>query len=114
MDTNLSNVQMFQLYSVYLAMMFLVVSVICSIVMLISVSKQGDERKKYILSKTCTQSFLIYTGILFIDVIYTVFFEKYSNFVIENTPIVSLGLISIIFTISIFINKRKYGSEYEE
>ncbi|QYE99652.1 hypothetical protein KZ987_06060 [Paraclostridium sordellii] len=110
MDTNLSNVQMFQLYSVYFAMIFLVVSFICSIFMLISISKQGDERKKYILSKSCTQSFLVYTGILFIDVIYTIFFEKYSNFVMENTPIVSLGLISIIFTVSIFINKRKYGN----
>ncbi|MFR4162086.1 hypothetical protein QJR30_05770 [Paraclostridium sordellii] len=78
--------------------------------MLISISKQGDERKKYILSKSCTQSFLVYTGILFIDVIYTIFLEKYSNFGIENTPIVSLGLISIIFTVSIFINKRKYGN----
>ncbi|MBO3443434.1 hypothetical protein [Clostridium sp. CCUG 7971] len=110
MDTNLSNVQMFQLYSVYFAMIFLVVSAICSIFMLISVSRQGDERKKYILSKTCTQSFLVYTGILVIDVIYTIFFEKYSNFVMENTPIVSLGLISIIFTVSIFINKRTYGN----
>ncbi|TAN68475.1 hypothetical protein WS9_005870 [Paraclostridium sordellii 8483] len=110
MGTNLSNIQMFQLYSVYFAMIFLVVSFICSIFMLISISKQGDERKKHILSKSCTQSFLVYTGILFIDVIYTIFFEKYSNFVMENTPIVSLGLISIIFTVSIFINKRKYGN----
>ncbi|WP_207737144.1 hypothetical protein [Paraclostridium sordellii] len=101
---------MFQLYSVYFAMTFLVVSFICSIFMLISISKQGDERKKYILSKSCTQSFLVYTAILFIDVIYTIFFEKYSNFVMENTPIISLGLISIIFTVSIFINKRKYGN----
>ncbi|WP_242854221.1 hypothetical protein [Paraclostridium sordellii] len=101
---------MFQLYSVYFAMTFLIVSFICSIFMLISISKQGDERKKYILSKSCTQSFLVYTTILFIDVIYTIFFEKYSNFVMENTPIVSLGLISIIFTVSIFINKRKYGN----
>lgn len=110
MDTNLSNVQTFQILTVDAACVFLILSTICTIFMLISISKHGDERRKHILSKTYTHTFLIYTGILFVDVVYTIFFEKYSNFVIENTPIITLGLIAILFTISLFVNKRKYGN----
>lgn len=110
MDTNLANVQNFQLITVYTVYGFLILSVICTVFMLISISKQGDERRKHILSKTCTHTFLIYTGILFTEVIYTMFFEKISNFILENSPIISLGLVAILFTINLFVNKRKYGN----
>ncbi len=110
MDTNLSDVQTFQIVTVYAAYIILILSAVCTVFMLISIARQGDERRKHILLKTCTHTFLIYTGILFVDVIYTIFFEKYGNFAVENTPIVSLGLIAILFTISLSVNKRRYGN----
>lgn len=110
MDTNLSNAQTFQIVTVYAAYAILILSAVCTAFMLISITRQGDERRKHILLKTCTHTFLIYIGILFVYVIYTIFFGKYSNFIIENTPIVSLGLIAILFTVSLFVNKRKYGN----
>lgn len=110
MTTNLTNVQTFQLVTVYAAYIILILSAVCTIFMLISIFKKGDERRKHILLKTCTHTFLIYTGALFLDAIYTIFFEKHSNFIIENTPIISLGLIAILFTICLFVNKRKYGN----
>ena len=110
MSTNLSNAQTSQLIIVYSIFIFLIISVLCTIIMLISIFRKGDERRKYILSKTCTHTFLICTGILLADVIYTVFLEKIVRFSVGNIPIFYLGLVAIVFTISLFVNKRKYGS----
>lgn len=110
MDTNLSNVQTFQIITVYAAYIILILSAICIILMLVSIFKQGDERREHILLKTCTHTFLIYTGILFADAFYTIFFEKSGGFTIENTPIISLCLIAVLFTVSLLVNKRKYGN----
>ena len=110
MDTNLANAQTFQIAAVYTAYILLILSAVCTAFMLISIAKQGDERRRHILLKTCSHTFLIYTGILLVEVIYTIFFEKYSNFTIESIPIMSLGLIAVIFTSSLLVIKRRYGN----
>lgn len=110
MDTNLSGAQNFTTILAYGILVFFIVSIICTGVMLFSLIKKGDERKKYILARSCTQTLLIYIGVLFIDVIYTIFLESNGGFYIENSSILSLGILSIIFTISLFLNKRKYGN----
>ncbi|OCN00881.1 hypothetical protein A7X67_10595 [Clostridium sp. W14A] len=110
MSSNLSNIQTFQMVIIYAIYIFLIVSVICTIIMLVSIFRQGDERRKYILSRTCTHTFLICTGILFLDVIYTVFFERYTHFTVQNMPVFYLGIVAIVFTISLFVNKRKHGN----
>jgi hypothetical protein len=43
-------------------------------------------------------------------VIYTIFLEKYTHFSIDNVPIFYLGVVAIVFTISLFMDKRKHGN----
>ena len=108
MEANLSNVQASVILTV--VFIFLIISAVCTIIMLISIFKKGDERRKYILAKTCTHTFLICAGILLVDVIYTLFFEKYTCFSVGSKPILYLGAVAIVFTISLFMNKRRYGN----
>lgn len=110
MDTNLSGAQNFTMILAYIILIFFIVSIICTGYMLFSLIKKGDERKKHILTKSCTQTLLIYIGILFIDLIYTILFENNGGFYMENASVLSLGILSIIFTMSLFFNKRKYGN----
>lgn len=110
MDTNLSRAQNFTNVFAYIMLIFFIVSIVCTCIMLFSLIKKGDERKKYILSKACTHTLLFYVVLLFIDMIYTIFFENNGGFYIENASVLSLGIISIIFTISLFFNKRKHGN----
>jgi|LSQX01.3.fsa_nt_gb hypothetical protein len=70
MSTDLLNAQAFQMTIVHAMLIFLIISAICIVIMLISISKQGDERRKFILSKTYKHTFLISIGILLADVSY--------------------------------------------
>jgi uncharacterized membrane protein len=99
MSTDLLNAQAFQMTIVYAMLIFLIISAICIVIMLISISKQGDERRKFIL-----------IGILLADVSYTLFLERFTHFYIEDTPILYLGVVAIVFTISLFVNKQKHGN----
>ena len=110
MSTDLLNAQAFQMTIVYAMLIFLIISAICIVIMLISISKQGDERRKFILSKTYKPTFLISIGILLADVSYTLFLERFTHFYIEDTPILYLGVVAIVFTISLFVNKQKHGN----
>lgn len=109
MDTNLSGVQDITMTLAYVMLIFFIISIICAGVMIFSLAKKGDERKKYILSRSCTQTLLVYISLLFIDVLYTILFESNGGFYIENASVLSLGVLSIIFTISLFFNKMKHG-----
>jgi phosphatidylserine synthase len=100
----------FQVFLEQAAYVFLILSAVCTVIMLVSLFRCGDERRKYILGRTCTHTFLIYTGVLAVDVIYTVFFEKYSHLFLERSPVLALGFIAVVFTISLFLNKRKSGN----
>lgn len=110
MGSNLAGAQTWQIVAVYAAYAFLVLGAVCLIFMLAAVFRQGDERRSYILTKTCTHTFLIYTAIVFVMGMYALFFQKYHNFSMESTPVASLSLIAILFTGSLFLNKRKYGN----
>ena len=77
---------------------------------LLSLAKQGDERKNFIQSKAMSQSFIIVVGVLIIeigDALYTGFIkgEKMEGV----NPFTLLFVISIVFFVSLLINKKKYG-----
>lgn len=110
MDIDFLGAQNITTIIVYGILIFFIVSIICSGSMLFTLIKKGDERKKHILSKSFAQTLLIYIGVLLVDVLYTILIESKGGFYIENASLLSLGIISIIFTISLFFNKRKYGN----
>lgn len=79
-------------------------------ILLISLAKQGDERKNFIKSKAMSQSFIIVVGVLIIKIgesLYTGFVkgEKIEGM----NPFTFLFIISIVFFVSLLINKKKYG-----
>lgn len=94
--------------ALYILLFFMAVSLICAVLMVVSLAKGGDERRKFILSKACTAAFIIYCVKLIIDVL-CVLLIKNSLFAVEYSPIFSLGILSIVFTVCLFVYKRKYG-----
>lgn len=87
---------------------FIALAVI-NLFMWISLARQGDERRKFILTKTCAETFLIYTFTLLIDIFANLFFKNSFVSTSSNSSVIPLGVISVIFTIIFIINKKKFG-----
>lgn len=88
---------------------FLVLSMIALVAFLFfSLAKKGDERKNHIKSKAMVNAFVIIVGILFIDVLWTMY-----RMIIGQAgspyPFVYLFVVSLVFLISLIFNKKKYG-----
>lgn len=94
--------------------LFLILSVICSVVVIVNMMKKGDERTAFIVSKTCTRTVKIYVGFLLAAFAYHAFLENRVNFFIESSPILYVGMLAIIFSITLWFNNKKYGASYEE
>lgn len=94
--------------------LFLILSVICSAVMIVNMMKKGDERVDFILSKTCTCTVKIYVGFLVVAFVYHTFLENRVNFFIESSPILYVGMLAIVFSMTLWFNNKKYGAGYEE
>lgn len=94
--------------------LFLLLSVICSAVMIVNMVRKGDERVDFILSKTCTRTIKIYVGFLLAAFVYHTFLENRVNFFIESSPILYVGVLAIIFSITLWCSNKKYGASYEE
>lgn len=77
------------------------------IIMWTSLVKQGDERRKMMLEKTCTEVFIVNVILLFISVLGNItdfpMLEKGVN------GIVQLAVIGILFNIRFLFNKKKFG-----
>lgn len=88
--------------------LFLLASLICTLVMIVTLVKKGDERKNYIVKKSSLVALVV--GIIFLiaNIIWNIFFEQNSRIAFEDSPIVYIGIISIAFNISYLINLRKY------
>lgn len=89
---------------------FLLVSLFCSIILLIELFKKGDERVKFILSKTCMNTVKLYVPFILVAFIYNTFFERFTNFSIRDIPVIYIGVFAIIFTITLFRNKKIHGA----
>ncbi len=89
--------------------LFLVLSLICTAIMLVVFLKGGDEREKHVMSKSARIALIVAIIFLITSVIWKVFFEANSRFGFESSPIIYLGIISIAFNISYFINSKNYG-----
>lgn len=78
--------------------------------LLISLAKQGDERKNFIKSKAISQTFLIMVGVLVIEIGKSLYTGFVKGAKIEGlSPFILLFVLSIVFLASLLINKKKYG-----
>lgn len=102
---------------------FVVTILMCVVInsLLVSIAKQGDERKEFIKNKAMSQTFTITVLMLFLNVLISV--AKPIAKAYEFTPVTTylenvsdansltlLTSISIIYFITLCINKRKYGN----
>ena len=92
-----------------LATLFLLVSLICSAVMLVTTFKKGDERGAHILSGACRSTVKWYAIFLILAFCYHTFLEKRTNFAVEGGAVLYLGVLAVIFTIFLLVNQRRYG-----
>jgi uncharacterized membrane protein len=82
----------------------------CIIAMLVSISKSGDERKKTIVEKTCSNSFLVVVGLLvirFIENIVRVLILDME--IIKINPFTFLAVAAVAYAIQLAYFKKKYG-----
>ena len=97
-----------QMFSVTLLWLFIVASLICTLAMIVTLLRKGDERKAYIVRKSALIALVVGIIFLILNIIWNIFFEQNSRISFEDNPIIYVGIISIAFNISYLINMRKY------
>ncbi len=97
-----------QMFGIGLLWLFLVASLVCTLIMIVTLIKKGDERKGYIVRKSGLTALVVGIIFLIINIIWNIFFEQNSSISFEDNPIFYVGIISIAFNISYLINMRKY------
>ena len=97
-----------QMFGLGLLWLFLVASLICTLIMIVTLIKKGDERKGYIVKKSGLTALVVGIIFLIINIIWNIFFEQNSSIGFGDNPIIYVGIISIAFNISYLINMRKY------
>ena len=84
------------------------IGVLPALFMWISLLRQGDERRKMILEKSCTFTLAVYTFTMLIDLIGSAFNAEIFDPLQSNLN--HLGVIGVLFAITLFFTKRKYGN----
>ena len=97
-----------QMFGLGLLWLFLVTSIICTLIMIVTLIKKGDERKGYVVRKSGLTALVVGIIFLIINIIWNIFFEQNSSIGFEDDLIIIVGIISIAFNISYLINMRKY------
>lgn len=77
------------------------------IIMWTSLVKQGDERRKMMLEKTCTEVFVVNIILLLLNVLADIT----GLMILKNdtSDIIHLAVIGILFNIRFLFNKKKFG-----
>ncbi|MDO4663024.1 MAG: hypothetical protein Q4B36_07935 [Tissierellia bacterium] len=97
-----------QMFGIGLLWLFLVASLVCTLIMIVTLIKKGDERKGYVVRKSGLTALVVGIIFLILNIIWNIFFEQNSSISFEDNPIFYVGIISIAFNISYLINMRKY------
>lgn len=91
--------------------LFLIASVIGTIIMFVNLNSKGDERKKAIVLHASSRTFYILAtaiGIYFVSqIIRSIFLNEK---IIGINPVVAITLTSILYTINLYYYKRKMGN----
>ena len=96
------------MFGIGLLWLFLVASLVCTLIMIVTLIKKGDERKGYVVRKSGLTALVVGIIFLILNIIWNIFFEQNSSIGFEDNPIIYVGIISIAFNISYLINMRKY------
>ncbi len=97
-----------QMFGIGLLWLFLVASLVCTLIMIVTLIRKGDERKGYVVRKSGLTALVVGIIFLILNIIWNIFFEQNSSIGFEDNPIIYVGIISIAFNISYLINMRKY------
>ena len=97
-----------QMFGIGLLWLFLVTSLVCTLIMIVTLIKKGDERKRDVVRKSGLTALVVGIIFLILNIIWNIFFEQNSSIGFEDNPIIYVGIISIAFNISYLINMRKY------
>ncbi len=101
-------IESYQMFGIGLLWLFLVASLVCTLIMIVTLIKKGDERKGYVVRKSGLTALVVGIIFLIMNIIWNIFFEQNSSIGFEDNPIIYVGIISIAFNISYLINMRKY------
>lgn len=88
--------------------LFLVASLICTVVMIVTFLRKGDERKDYIVKRSAFSAVVVAIIFLILKMIWNIFLEKNSGIGFEDSPIIYIGILSISFNIFYLINAKKH------
>lgn len=97
-----------QMFVLGLLWLFMVALLVCTLIIIVTLIKKGDERKGYVVRKPGLTALVVGIIFLILDIIWNIFFEQNSSIGFEDNPIIYVGIISIAFNISYLINMRKY------
>lgn len=97
-----------QMFVLGLLWLFLVASLVCTLIMIVTLIKKEDERNGYVVRKSGLTVLVVGIIFLILNIIWNIFFEQNSSIGFEDNPIIYVGIISIAFNISYLINMRKY------
>lgn len=88
----------------------MIMMIISIIAMVISLSKQEDERRQFILNQAIRKTFIIMIGVLMLYIFESVYcvFTKGININGIN-PFICLFVISLVFSFELLFTKKKYG-----
>ncbi len=79
--------------------------------MITSISKQGDERRDFIISKSIKETFIILVGILILSVCEATYISIAKNISVKGVnPFILLSITSIVFFLELFFTKKKFGN----
>ena len=104
-----ANVLEYITHPIFFIWLLMIVTLISTISMFVILLIKGDERKKYILSKDIKSSIIGLLISIICTIMYDIIFEQYLGSGITKNPIIYVFVMSLIFNVSYFIFKRKYG-----
>lgn len=94
----------------WVKLVYSVILLVCGIVVLIvSSSKKGDERRKFINMKAQSYVFIIVTGVLILDVAESIYRTVFGIANDGSSPLMFLTLILIIYLLTLITYRKKYG-----
>lgn len=93
-----------------IGLIILLAIIVVNIIMFISLGKQGDERRKAIVQKSSSNTFIITVLYILFCIVENIFLSIRQSRPIESmNPIVLLTTISIIYVAQLLYYKRKFG-----
>lgn len=90
----------------------LLVSVIAIAVMLVSLSRRGDERRRMIVQATSARTFLFMVSLLCLSVLIGLIPAAMGQGAVwpNLNPLILLALLSVIYAVHLAYFSRKYGA----